>query len=286
MFGRLIKHELRATSRMIPFIFGVISLIALFHVFAGRFLGNMAAGLSLALLILSLVAQVILVWVMIAIRYYKSMYADEGYLTNTLPIKTSSIFRAKFLVSYFWIVISSLFTFIIAGGLILNYASLSGVETQGVLQFLDTLIGFLGIPVSGASLVGILLFVLLISSLCNLITIFFSVTLGSTSVFRKMGMGGPVLMYIIVYSVMQVLTLAASFLIPFSLEMTLPTAWNIGESIQWNFVWGRGLLNMIQEPSIEGLIPLGSYLLYPFIYIPMFVISLKVVSKKKSTKLV
>ena len=40
-------------------------------------------------------------------RYYNSMYGNEGYLTNTLPLKTHELVLAKFFNFLFWIFIGS-----------------------------------------------------------------------------------------------------------------------------------------------------------------------------------
>lgn len=41
-----------------------------------------------------------------AIHYYRSFYTDEGYLTFTLPVKVSSLYRSKLYSSYLIVVIS------------------------------------------------------------------------------------------------------------------------------------------------------------------------------------
>ena len=63
---------------------------------------NIMLGLSLFFYILAIAAGSIAVTVFIAIRYYKNVYTDEGYLTNTLPVTARQIVISKLSVGMIW----------------------------------------------------------------------------------------------------------------------------------------------------------------------------------------
>ena len=98
MFGKVMKQELRANS----LLYGVASAIALLFAFAtviNRTRGTDVSYLVKAPLLISgctiaIVVLVILFLIHTALRYQKSMYGNEGYLTFSLPI--SSVELKKF----------------------------------------------------------------------------------------------------------------------------------------------------------------------------------------------
>lgn len=47
-------------------------------------------------------------YVQIIRRFYKNMFSDEGYLTNTLPVKPWELLVSKVLIGAFWIALTSL----------------------------------------------------------------------------------------------------------------------------------------------------------------------------------
>lgn len=90
MLSKLIKHEFRALSRfLLP-----IHILLLVACLIGRFMFQAMAMMDLpnVILIVSFVF-LISIWIvvpcatsiLIVVRYYKSLYTDEGYLTLTLP---------------------------------------------------------------------------------------------------------------------------------------------------------------------------------------------------------
>lgn len=83
---------------------------------AQSFLANSIMGLIMGLTWIIIVAIFVVTFFMITAKYYRSIYGDEGYLTNTLPISPSQILITKVLNFYIWnaigIVISLIAVFI------------------------------------------------------------------------------------------------------------------------------------------------------------------------------
>lgn len=116
MLGKLFKHEFKETAkRLIPLNCILIAFTLLGCIFLGT---NLFQQKSLAVLsvsctilyVLSIFALFIITGVYLTIRFYKTMYSNQGYLTHTLPVSTGSILNTKILVSAFWICIASIVT--------------------------------------------------------------------------------------------------------------------------------------------------------------------------------
>ena len=123
MLAKLIKHELRMTSRtFIP-----VYLLALFmsvmqrisvSLLNARELGQFDAAFadsmfSISMLItfaytISLAAVGFASAFFIISRFYKSMTTNEGYLTHTLPVKTSTLIWSKAITALIWTISSIL----------------------------------------------------------------------------------------------------------------------------------------------------------------------------------
>jgi hypothetical protein len=92
MLGKLIKHEWKAVGKILAIVHLALILMAI----VGKIMLSIQvlseAGLLWRMLLLIYVFSVIAVGVgthiYLAIRFYKNMYTDEGYLSFTLPVKS------------------------------------------------------------------------------------------------------------------------------------------------------------------------------------------------------
>lgn len=107
MLSKLIKHEFRALSRfLLP-----IHILLLVACLIGRFMFQAMATMDLpnVILIVSFVF-LISIWIvvpcatsiLIVVRYYKSLYTDEGYLTLTLPATRGQLLFSKAFAACVW----------------------------------------------------------------------------------------------------------------------------------------------------------------------------------------
>ena len=111
MFGKLFGYEFRYSARVVPFIYiGLVAsaavcrlmleLIGLSRYFIIPFV------LTLLFYILVFCAALLVPYVMSVVRFYKNMVGDEGYLTFTLPVKTSVQIAAKMICAVVWMLMS------------------------------------------------------------------------------------------------------------------------------------------------------------------------------------
>ena len=115
MLKKLLKYELKATSRTFLPLYGCLLVFAVIN----RIFGGLQHqtenfsfffGVSLTSYIFLIVAIFALtVFVMIQ-RFYKSLLGDEGYLMFTLPTTTGKLISSKLLVSIFWVIVSMIVT--------------------------------------------------------------------------------------------------------------------------------------------------------------------------------
>ena len=92
---------------------------------------------TLILYVIMLLASTWGMLIFLGIRFYRSMYADEGYLSHTLPVTANQLFLSKVLVSGVWylfitigigISVVALIVSLMTG--LLNIGELSSVLTQ------------------------------------------------------------------------------------------------------------------------------------------------------------
>ena len=120
MLGKLMKYEWKniwkAGSLMLlgMFIVTLVGCIALYMLGASDSFDNndMSAGQTwlmissfAALLILYVIMLLASTWGMLiylGIRFFRSMYTDEGYLSHTLPVTANQLLLSKVLVSGLW----------------------------------------------------------------------------------------------------------------------------------------------------------------------------------------
>lgn len=79
---------------------------------------NIVSIFTLVLYALMLVAISVGIIAYLGVRFYRTMYTDEGYLTHTLPVTEGKLLFAKTLVSGLWILIVSLGVVLSVFGLI------------------------------------------------------------------------------------------------------------------------------------------------------------------------
>ena len=61
--------------------------------------------------VIAIIGIILMTYYAVIIRYYRSIYGSEGYLTNTLPIETYEIILAKLLTFFSWFVVNGIVIF-------------------------------------------------------------------------------------------------------------------------------------------------------------------------------
>ena len=100
MVKKLYKHEFLAWLRIVPFIFGITLITAAFHRVLQLFeTDSVYYGIvnvsAIVLYFVSLVVCLATPVVFGIVRFYKNLFTGEGYLTFTLPVKTTTHLNVK-----------------------------------------------------------------------------------------------------------------------------------------------------------------------------------------------
>ena len=112
MLIKLLKHEFRATARIMGPLYLVLLAVALGFNFSARLMdtSNVVLNILAALVILAYVAAIIGVFIVAFIlmlqRFYKNLLGDEGYLMFTLPVSVHQHVWSKLIVSAVWFILT------------------------------------------------------------------------------------------------------------------------------------------------------------------------------------
>lgn len=217
MIATLMKHEWLRTRGLL----GTAGAIALLLVAAGTALAATGwPGISLMgvlMVVATLLAMVPALQVMLAIHFWQSSFSRTGYFTQSLPVPGPTIYAAKLL----WVLLISLGGLLVAFGLLLAtwpvLAGQLGTDRNpfSVIQQLWAT----GASVASTPLLvaGIVLFVGMI--LVWPVQYFFAASVGSETPLNRLGLGGPVVVFLGLYLVTQVLTFAGIAALPWGIGM-------------------------------------------------------------------
>lgn len=223
MLKKLIKYEWKSfwkvpaiinLSLIIITIIGIISLVSPFWKIQSALIDVLLVS-SVLFYYVALFAGSTAVTVYIAIRYYKNIYTDEGYLINTLPVNPRQLILSKLIIGVIWTLITLAVTLLSVLSLI--YAA--GVSYGGFNIFKQIAILFAEIsPVLterlGMSMFSLMMYLIplgIVSLIFSIIMIYSAIALGQMFTHHKVA--GAVVWYIAEYTIVQ---------LGFSLLINLP----------------------------------------------------------------
>ena len=124
MLRKLMKHEFRATGRVMGPLFGLLLIAALAARFSvgvllessARFL-NLLGGLFTTAFVIAIVGVCVMSLVLMINRFRTNLLGDEGYIMFTLPASVHQQIWSKLIVSAVWFIATGLA--VVAAGFIL-----------------------------------------------------------------------------------------------------------------------------------------------------------------------
>lgn len=231
MLGKLFKHEMKATARLLLPIYLVLAVLTIMDriviyldIFTG-YLEVIPALITIAYVI-SIIAVFVVSYVIIILRFYKNLLTDEGYLMFTLPVKTHEIINSKLLVSLIWNIASILGVF--ASLFILFSGSKEFTNLpQYWAQFMDELNLAFG---SGLALFIVELIVGGLLSIINgILMIYVSIALGQF--FNGHKVLGSFASYIGISIVVQIITTMATIFIGLAFQKSFGEITSLSEIV-------------------------------------------------------
>lgn len=215
----LFKHEVARTWKLLLAVTGVPAVLAL--VLAGVSALDVsvisAAAMVLATICASLVvggAQLLLIW-----DYWRSSYSAAGYLTHSIPVGGRTIFAVKLTWAGLVLFLTSLVGLLLFGLLTLVGAVLDGMRPGDYFALVGDVVSQ---AVSTAPwwlwLAGLALVVA--SLVLTLVQYYFAISIGYESRFARLGHVGPVVVYIVLAMVLQLVFLLGFVVFPFGMDFT------------------------------------------------------------------
>ena len=148
------------------------------------------------------------------LRYYASMYGREGYLTQAVPAKHTTLYAAKFTWAFGTWAVALILTATLVYGLAVAQTIASGGTASDAW---DAVTSSLANANRTAVVLGAAWFI--IGLLTYVAQFGWVVTFGMEDRFRSLGLGGPVIMWLASYLILQVLMLATMMLIPLGVTL-------------------------------------------------------------------
>lgn len=216
MLKKLFKYEWKAFWKVptainvflgIMTFIGIISLASPFWELDIRGIEIML-GLAVFFYILAIAAGSIGVTIAITARYYKNIYTDEGYLTNTLPVTARQIILSKLFVGVIWSFITGAAVSISVFSLIYT-ASLSYSDVNIFYEFWQDFPEFLRsfreeVKISFFLFAFLGLIYLILSTALSILKLYTAIALGQ--LFSRHKVAGAVMWYIGEYVVFEIIT--------------------------------------------------------------------------------
>ncbi|MDD3958865.1 MAG: hypothetical protein GX099_08230 [Clostridiaceae bacterium] len=285
MFGKLVKHEFHATGRMIPLIFLVTVIVAAMMVVSVVLELGVLVNVTLVLLFFTVFAEVIVTLVLIIWRYYRSMCGNEAYLTHTLPVRPHLLLWSKLLVSFVWMALSYLLMLGMVAVIITLFASKNGTSVSEIMSSMRNLWEMLGLEGHEVTVITIFVAVFVTSILGGLTNAFFSISLGSTSKFHQLGIGGPILVYIILYIALQLINLLGMVFIPLALRIRETGGVPKFDFISYNMIgWFSDRVSGNAAQFGESIVGIGSFLILPVIIAVLLITTANITEKHTSVR--
>lgn len=232
MLKKLIKYDMKSLSRiLLPVQLGVIAAAVLGGAFLALTIlvfGNspegvwpvitgFLMGLYFFLFALALAGAAVVTIVFIAMRFYKSLMGDEGYLTFTLPTTAGKILFSKVVTGVIWIVLSTIAVCIAIAAVFLIGLAGSPEFYQGIGRLFTDVLPELFNEVSAIFSVPLLAFEAVIggivSAAAGLMQVFLAVVVGGM-IAKKHKVVASIGMYLAIRFAVHLVTVPFTALIP------------------------------------------------------------------------
>ncbi|SCG82570.1 putative ABC transporter, peremase protein [Proteiniborus sp. DW1] len=224
MLGKLMKHELMATSRLLVPLYIALLFISLVNRFVFRL--DIGEGILMFFIGFLIFTQVILILAILVttvllmiVRFYKNLLSDEGYLMFTLPVNSHQLIISKLTVTLFWLLISTIF--VVSS---FSAAFITSTDASSIINEIRKIPEELSATFGGNSVILVIELILMIfvSAVTNILVVYASIAIGQ--LFSKHKIIASLISYVVIYNGLQLIMLLvlvlASFITTNSLNFT------------------------------------------------------------------
>lgn len=215
MLGKLLKHELKATSRLLLPLYAIMLVLSILNrIFieidlfkkAGFF--KIINSFTLTTFILTIIVILISTQILVIYRFYKNLTTNEGYLMFTLPVNTFDLINSKLIALVLWTLFSFIATFIV---IIIAFVSKKDIST--LINFIKTNYHLIKInfDIQPAIFILEVLLLIFVSIPFKAISFYLAIAIGQS--FTKNKILSSILSFIAINIILQFLTLIFFFII-------------------------------------------------------------------------
>ncbi len=203
MLNKLMKYELKATSRLLVPLYLILFVLSIVNRFIFNFnsqdvVFKIVNTFLMISYVISIFAVLIVTVIYMIVRFYKNLLTDEGYLMFTLPTKTHELITSKLIITVLWTIIS-----VAAVMISLFIAFSSQADFVNIINSVKDAITNLNRDFGGKWILALIegIVMLLLSLTTNILMIYASIALGQ--LFSKHKIIGSFISYIAIYTVIQ-----------------------------------------------------------------------------------
>lgn len=240
MLGKVLGLDMKACAKMfLPMylvaaaLTGLAKLTMILFQHNDNTLVSLSIGLTMVLYGVTIFALVILPMVFMVIYFYRHFLTDQGYLTFTLPVKTSTLVVSQQINGIIWTILSVVVLCAALFGMFGNYIidSWSDIKEmfRGIFFFVpQALADFFGNKVNGLTRI-LVISMLVVEVLFLYSSLYASMALGQ--LYTKHKILGSVIAYIGIRIAVSILNSVASFVLFYVNSVNVYLAYQVVEQI-------------------------------------------------------
>ena len=220
MFGKLLKNDLKAQWHSMSVVFLCTFIVAVVAEIFTVTSDNKAVTVMGGMLVsLALGFACIIIIIAVAMMFSKTMFGRAGYLTLSLPVKTGSLLASKTISSLIWVfVVYALFL----GSLFLWVFQVKDALGEEVMESAENLLKLFGVPSFLTIFMGAISFCISLAVLVLVAvqSLQLGITLSHVSPVSKFGNIGSIIIFFVLFAVIQSVSNAVADLLPCGLVIT------------------------------------------------------------------
>lgn len=220
MLGKLIKNEFKANIHTIGMIYVVAAAAVALMLLSYLVDVTWISAVSTIVLIATGILAVVMTFVSVVTNFKKTLYGSQGYLSFTLPVTSGQLLAAKTITSFCWMLLSYVVAIGIFVGVYLYATAMIGEDVKMALKMMATMFEVLPDGTTVKTVIALLALVIFVRIVVLIAQLYFAITLANTRTLQKLGGFATVVIFFAVFIVMQVIGVALSQYVPFSIVVT------------------------------------------------------------------
>ncbi len=265
MFGKLLKNDLKAQFySMSTIFFGVFVITAaaeIVAIFSDNVVGKVFGGLAAVCVLLF---ACVFIMIAVGLMYSKTMFGRAGYLTLTLPVKTSKLIWSKTVSGLIW---TFCVYFLFLGATVLWIYQVKDFVGEDAMESAEMLLTLFGVPTFKMISVICIFFAAALSITVLLIiqSMYLGITLSNVKPFSKFGVIGSLVVFFVTFYVIQEISTGLSDLLPFGMVIKPETITFTSNTVETAAALGSMAITMRFCGPVIRLV-MGILLHFPIVY--------------------